>query len=277
MKNLSLNPQKYSKDLEGKILFIRHGQTICNSDKNSKERKINPEYIDSHLSKEGIEQSKALHNTIKKLNIESIYVSPLYRTLETVQYILGDDPEYKGEITVHPLLIESLNCIDDLVYNISETKNNFKNLNVNWNVFDDFVKDIKLNENFYYFNFFNRMNDEDKKTKYNKFLDLYNNNKLAELKKEIVNEIPKIIFKNDNFEPFESFKHVYERFLGFKKFLIEKHKDTLNDVNKKIIVISHGDFISSITNKYLFEDDNINSFPKDGSRPKNCDIISIYI
>ena len=64
-----INPQKYSVDINGKFLFIRHGQTICNSDKNNKERKINYEYIDSHLSPKGIEQSKELKKLITKLNI----------------------------------------------------------------------------------------------------------------------------------------------------------------------------------------------------------------
>ena len=54
----NINEQKYSEDNKGKFLFIRHGQTICNSDKNYKDRKFNPDYLDSHLSKKGIKKIK---------------------------------------------------------------------------------------------------------------------------------------------------------------------------------------------------------------------------
>ena len=271
-----INPQKYSVDINGKFLFIRHGQTICNSDKNNKERKINYEYIDSHLSPKGIEQSKELKKLIAKLNIESIYVSPLYRSLETAKYIINDN--YKGDIIVHPLIIECQNCIDDFIFDIKQTKNDFKNLNVNWNIFDEYVNENKKwNENFFYFDYFNCLEENQKIEKYNKLFNLFNKGDMNTLKKEIVNEIPKIIFNNNSFQPFESFKHVYSRFLTFKEFLLNKHKYTLNDSNQKVLVITHGDYLTVITNKYLFDDDKINFFPKDCCYCKNCDIISLYL
>ena len=263
---------------KGKFLFIRHGQTICNSDKNYKDRKFNPDYLDSHLSKKGIKQTKELKNTIKNLNIEAIYVSPLYRSLETVKYMLGDKSDYKGEIIVHPLIIECPNCIDDFIFDIKETKNDFKDLNVNWDIFDKYINEYKKwDENFYYFEYFNRLDEKEKNNKHNKLLDLYNKKDMINLKKEIVNELPRMIFNKESLQPFESFKHVYSRFLEFKKFLIEKYKDTLNDFDKKVIIVTHGDFLGVITNKYLYEDDDINSFPRDCCHCRNCDIISIYI
>ena len=274
----NLNKQKYTLDKKGKFLFIRHGQTLCNSDKNYKERKFNCNYLDSHLSKKGIKQAKELKNIIKNLNIESIYVSPLYRSLETAKYMLEDNSNYKGDIIVHPLIIECPNCIDDFIYDIKETKNDFKDLNINWNIFNDFVnKNKKWNENFYYFEYFNRLEENQKISKYDKLLNLYNEGDMNNLKKEIVNEIPKNIFNKDSLQPCESFKHVYSRFLEFKKFLTERHKDTLNDFDKKVLVITHGDFLGVITNKYLYENDNINAFPEDCCYCKNCDMISIYI
>ena len=273
-----INEQKYSSDSKGKFLFIRHGQTVCNSDKNYKERKINPDYLDSHLSKKGIKQTKELNNTTKILKIESIYVSPLYRSLETVKYMLEGSSNFKGEIIVHPLIIECPNCIDDFIYDINETKNDFKDLNVNWNVFDDIIKKYKnWNENFYYFEYFNRLNDSQKYIKYQKLADLYNKKDMFNLKNEIVNEMPKIIFNGEEFHPFESFKHAYSRFLEFKEYLIEKHKDNLDNFDNKVIIVTHGDFLSVITNKYLYENEDENDFPEDCCFCKNCGIISIYI
>ena len=273
-----INEQKYSSDSKGKFLFIRHGQTVCNSDKNYKERKINPDYLDSHLSKKGIKQTKELNNTIKILKIESIYVSPLYRSLETVKYMLEGSSNFKGEIIVHPLIIECPNCIDDFIYDINKTKNDFKDLNVNWSIFDESVRKYQnWDINFYYFEYFNRLSDTQKKIKHQKLLDLYNKKDMDNLKKEIANEMPKIIFADEGLQPFQSFKHVYSRFLEFKKFLSEKHKDSLDNFDSKVIIVTHGDFLGVITNKYLYENDDINSFARDCCHCKNCDIISIYI
>ena len=125
---------------------------------------------------------------------------------------------------------------------------------------------------------FNRLDENEKDIKYNKLLKLYKNRDMENLKKEVVKEIPQIIFKDVNsLQPFESFKHVYSRFLDFKNYLISNHKDTLEDSNQKVIIITHGDFLGIITNKYLYESDNVNYFPKECFYCKNCDIISIYI
>jgi broad specificity phosphatase PhoE len=271
-----LNPQKYILDTSQKILFIRHGQTICNSDKNYNTRKFNPDYIDSHLSENGKKQCLKLQSILEKFNIEAIYVSPLYRSLETVKYMV-ENLNYKGEIIVHPLITECPNFIDDFIFDINQTKEDFRELKINWNIFDESIKQYnKWEQNFFYFEFFNKLDEKIKNIKYNKMLDLYKNENLNELKKEIVEEIVKNIFKEEkNIKPFESFKHVYERFLEFKNFLMNKYKDSMNDLNKKIIVITHGDFLRVITNKYLYNNDDENFFPKDCYHYKNCDIISI--
>ena len=279
MSEPNLNPQKYEQNTNGNFLFIRHGQTICNSDKDLKGRKFNPNYIDSHLSEKGINQSKNLKEKVEKFDIEAIYVSPLYRSLETAKYMI-ENMDYKGEIIVHPLIIECLNCIDDIIFDVRQTKKDFQDLNVNWNIFDEYVKKYKKwDENFYYFEYFNRLNEEEKNIKYNKLLNLYKNGDMIEFKQGIVNEIQRKVFNEDlSINPFESFKLVYSRFLEFKNFLSTKHKDiNQNDSNKKIIVITHSNFLGVITNKYLYDNDNINYFPKECCHCKNCDIISIYI
>ena len=279
MSEPNLNPQKYEQNTNGNFLFIRHGQTICNSDKDLKGRKFNPNYIDSHLSEKGINQSKNLKEKIEKFDIEAIYVSPLYRSLETAKYMI-ENMDYKGEIIVHPLIIECLNCIDDIIFDVRQTKKDFQDLNVNWNIFDEYVKKYKKwDENFYYFEYFNRLNDEEKDIKYNKLLNLYKNGDMMEFKQGIVNEIQRKVFNEDlSINPFESFKLVYSRFFEFKNFLSTKHKDiNQNDSNKKIIVITHSNFLGVVTNKYLYHNDNINYFPEECCHCKNCDIVSIYI
>ena len=62
---------KYSTDLNGKFLFMRHGKTNFNSD-HEKIRQINISYIDCHLSQKGIQQVKAKQNIINNLSIEKV-------------------------------------------------------------------------------------------------------------------------------------------------------------------------------------------------------------
>ena len=216
---------------------------------------------------------------LDKFDIEAIYVSPLYRSIETAKYMI-ENLNYKGEIIVHPLIIECLNCIDDIIFDVRETRKDFQDLNINWSIFDEYVnKYQKWDENFYYFEFFNRLDEEQKNNKYKKLLDLYKSGNMLEFKKGIVEEIPRKIFNEDlSINPFESFKLVYSRFLEFKNFLANRHKDKEpNDLNKKIIVITHSNFLGVVTSKYLFENDDINYFPKDCCHCNNCDIVSIYI
>ena len=279
MSEPKLNPQKYTQDTESKFLFIRHGQTICNSDKDLRGRKFNENYLDSHLSEKGINQAKNLKEKLDKFDIEAIYVSPLYRSIETAKYMI-ENLNFKGEIIVHPLISECLNCIDDIIFDVRETRKDFQDLNINWSIFDEYVnKYKKWDENFYYFEYFNRLDEEQKNIKYKKLLDLYKSGNMLEFKKGIVEEIPRKIFNEDlSINPFESFKLVYSRFLEFKNFLSIKYKDNEpNDLNKKIIAITHGNFLGVITNKYLFDNDDISYFPKECCHCKNCDIVSIYI
>ena len=60
---------------------------------------------------------------------------------------------------------------------------------------------------------------------FNKLLNIYNKGDMNNYKIEMVNEFPKMIFNEQSLQPFESFKHVYSRFLEFKNFW-------LNDIKK---------------------------------------------
>ncbi len=62
--------------------FFRHGQTIenCNGTKYSKKD-------DSHLTKDGIKQSKELAEYLSDKKLDIIYSSPLNRALETAEIV----------------------------------------------------------------------------------------------------------------------------------------------------------------------------------------------
>ena len=75
----------------------------------------------------------------------------------------------------------------------------------------------------------------------------------------------------------ESPRHVFERFVQFKNFLKEKYKNTLNDVNKKIFVITHSSFLKCGTSKDIYNFTKEDGMSTDGFFPKNFDVISIII
>ena len=77
-----------------KLLYlIRHGLAIHNENflKYGEKTFFDPKYVDTHLTKEGVQQSLQFGKTWQNIDdIELVLVSPLYRTLETAANIFKD-------------------------------------------------------------------------------------------------------------------------------------------------------------------------------------------
>ena len=74
------------------IYFIRHGLAKHNENfkKYGEKTFYDPNFTDTKLIREGINQSKKLSSTWEEINnIELVLVSPLYRTLETANIIFN--------------------------------------------------------------------------------------------------------------------------------------------------------------------------------------------
>jgi len=271
-------PEKlYSKDTKGKFLFIRHGQTSFNkamSEKGIKKVKSDPKFLDPELTKEGIEEGKKFSKNYENYNIEQIYVSPLYRTLQSAYFLFKNHPQ-KNEIIikVHPLICEITNCVHDIPFNL--INRNKKDFNMNseikfdWSLFDNIYKS-DFDKLFFYFNNIDTISNDIKKEKYDIISKSYG-------KENYINNIIDLI--NFNFDKhMESPKHVFERFNLFKQFLRDNHKNTLNDCDKKVFVITHNCFLKCGTSKiiynYTINDDDI---PSDGCLCNNFDVVSICI
>ena len=83
--------------------------------------------------------------------------------------------------------------------------------------------------------------------------------------------------KEKNINTLESYKHLFYRTLYFKKFLEDKHKNSLNDNEKKIIVITHKAFINFATSKLAYDMEKIDKNPEDCCVTDNCEFISLYL
>ena len=212
-KNIKSNIKlKYSTDLSGKFLFMRHGKTKFNSD-HEKNRQINISYIDCHLSSKGIQQIKAKQNIINNLSIEKVYVSPFYRALQTAYILLENHPNINNiQVIVHPKIAEVGGCTHDFILDIRENKNDF-NINskvkFNWNFFDEYTRRLKYDENFFYFEEYDNIDDDIKNEIYNDLRRLYDNNK-NELFQQALEKFAR--FRIQYKKKFESIKHEYNRF-----------------------------------------------------------------
>ena len=274
-KQTNIKP-KFSTDLNGKFLFMRHGKTNFNSD-HEKNRQINISYIDCHLSQKGIQQVKAKQNLINNLSIEKVYVSPFYRALETAEILLENHPNLNNiPIIVHPKIAEIGGCTHDFIFDIKKNKHDFNfnsKVKFNWDIFDEYIRKIKYDENFFYFEEYDNIKEDIKNEIYNNLRELYDNNK-KELYQQELEKFAMLRIQCK--KKFESVQHEYNRFLEFKNNLNIEHNLSLSDKSQKILIISHSSFIKIATSPEPYKEKNSKAHPSCHSM-KNLEIISIYV
>ena len=272
-------PEKlYEKNTNGKILYIRHGQT--NYNKNSNKSNLNiistkPEYIDCDLNEKGIEQTNKLSNQIIKLKIEQIYVSPLSRALHTALILFKNHPDKdKIIIKIHPLITEVISGVHGFVFDIQNSKkiyNMDNEIKFDWSIFDSYYKSY-IDQDLFFLNFIDCFSEKKLKEKLDKIYSFYGKDnlkiKLGEFAKSRV---------DSGFKRFETLNHLFKRNLEFKNFLYETHKNNLNDINNKIIIITHSAFTKISTSKKAYLEELKSIFPNDCYKINNCEIISIFI
>ena len=276
-KNKSSSNPIFAKNLEGKIIFIRHGETDYNIDINKKGSKIKFDinYLDGHLNSNGEKQAEKSSDKFNNIDIEAIYVSPLYRTLESAFILFKNHPKKSSlQLIVHPLLTEVVSSMNNFTDDIEIKKsiyNEKSEIKVDWSLFDEEFK-TKEEQNFYYLNYVNLLPKEKSDDIKNK---LYNS--LATGKtKETISELGKII-SDLKMKRIESLDHLFNRTVKFKEYLKEKYKNSMNDTSKKIIIISHSCYGQIFTSKECYGKTNIKEYPKDCCDMRNCEAISVFI
>ena len=269
----------YSLDCSGKVLFIRHGQTWFNLAKPDPSRSYNPELSDAHLCPDGINQITSTQVEINKLNLETVYVSPYYRTLQTVTLALEKYPNLSDlKVIVHPKLAEVVCAAQEFIINIRQARKDFNmdsKVKIDWSYFDKYIKESsKYDENFFYFENIDNVNEEVKNETYLKLKKLYDVQSIDEFKKELINFWKG---KHKKFGGYESGGHASKRFEEFKNFLKNEHKDSFNDTEKKILCVSHKAYIrAAIDHEQKLGEKSKKKFNK-SYQMKNGEIISIFI
>ena len=151
IKKLNIPDPVYFNNTDGKFLYVRHGKTFYNIEfeklGSDKTIKTDPKFIDCELSPEGIKQAREKQSIFNSFKIEDIYVSPLYRTLQTAYYLFETHPNKKNiTIYVHPLISENVNATHDITIDIKKSKKKFNEnseIKYNWNIFDSYYKTEK--------------------------------------------------------------------------------------------------------------------------------------
>ena len=276
-KDKKLQNPLFEKNLKGKIIFIRHGETNYNADLKKKGFKIKGDikYIDGHLNITGERQAVNCSTNFLSLNIEDVYVSPLYRAIQSAYFIFRYHPNRKNIIFhVHPLLTEIVSSMNNFIWNIEDTKNIYNmnsEIKVDWSLFD---KEFKTPEeqNFFYFKYINLLPEQ----KYAEFKKKLYNSYRTDKGKSCLGELGKIIV-DLKMKRLESLDHLFDRAVSFKEFLKEKYKNSLNDSSKKIVIISHSCFGQMFTTRECYNKRPIKEYPNDCCEMNNCEAISVFI
>ena len=275
-KNIEIPEKLYELNTNGKFLFIRHGQTYFNKyskERGSKKVKTDKNLLDSELSEEGIKEGEKFSEFYNKFKIEEIYVSPLYRALQSAYYLFKNHPQKDNiVIKIHPLLTEITNAVHDISFDLIHRNKKDFNLNseikFDWSLFDEIYK-TEEEQNFFYFDNIDRLDNNIIMEQYKIISNSFGK---ENYKDNIINLIKLSLDKS-----MESPKHVFERFIKFKKFLKEKYKDNLNETEKKVFVVTHSSFLKCGTSKNIYYYNKDNVMPYDGFFPKNYEVLSIIV
>ena len=276
-KDKKINNPLYAKNLSGKIIFIRHGETDYNIDFSKKGAKIKGDihYIDGHLNSTGERQAINSSKNFKLLNIEDVYVSPLYRTLQSATLFFKYHPNKKNiTIHVHPLLTEVVSSVNNFTCDIEGTKKIFNmnsEIKVDWSIFDNEFK-TPQEQNFFFFNYIDLLPKEKNEEMKKKLYDSFGTDKV----KQSVGELGKLIV-DLKMKRLESLNHLFKRAVSFKVFLHEKYKSSMKNKNKKIFIVSHSCFGQMFTTKECYNKKTITEYPKDSCEMSNCEAVSVII
>ena len=181
------------------------------------------------------------------------------------------------KIIVHPLISEIVFGNQDFLFDIKKTKKDFNmnsKIKIDWNYFDEYIKKSKYDENFFYYDNMNLLNENEKNMIYLKWKEKYEKGNMEEFKKDIENFL---LGKKNCFGKFESLKHGFQRFEEFKKILKNEHKDTICEKNNKVLCVCHAAFINTATSPKPFLTDEIDEIPDNLYQIQNGEIITLLI
>ena len=130
--------------IESQVILVRHAKSAYNlvytnacvkgaSDDELKNLSADKQFRDCELSQEGFEQWAKEAKLIYNINVHTVFVSPLRRTLQTAVNLFKSHPNFESiKFILLPIAKEAIEGTDDLPWNIdsilSEFEGEFPNL-----------------------------------------------------------------------------------------------------------------------------------------------------
>lgn len=265
----------YEKNLNGKFILIRHGETDYNfatRDKDYFKSRYEPKFFDTHLTQDGIKQAENASSKFSNLNIKDIYVSPYYRTLQTSFYLFKNHPQKnKIIIKVFPLIAENILGFETMIKDIDINKSKFNmnsEIKYDWSYFDNLYKTKKEQDLFYLNNVDNfiDINEKDKLIK-----NVYESHGTENFEKELINLSKRIKLK----QAFETTKHRLSRAMQLKEFLKNTYKNSMNETDEKVFLVSHAGISLAFTSPLKVADEKNPGC--DGVLLGNCEAVSLKV
>jgi broad specificity phosphatase PhoE len=231
---------KKMKDSNSKVTILRHCESMFNVDFNATKLKygyglecrdifLNDKYINPKLSLRGIQQCQSAAEVAKNVNFKLVIVSPYYRTMQTAHYILKNHPKYQNmKFIIHPWVREHFFGTSESTIWLEDDLKQFDF--PNWDISPCLDKDGKVDELFYIRSMQKELQEEFKgKTK-------YEINQI--LKKAMINRFPRSS---------EFLDGTYDRTELMKKFIKDYLISWKKLEDKKVLVISHENYIRTWT------------------------------
>lgn len=257
------------------VLLQRHGKSVANEAyekildlSNAEEVEAwiwNPELRDPRLSQTGNEQWVEVQKVVNALNIHTIFVSPLRRTLETAYYTYRAHPNFdKIKFILLPSIRESLNTSSDVPSNVDELIREFKDLLPN---LDSSLLDQMEDKRLYFIH--DLQQDVRDRIKWNlveKAGDPLGSNVFDLFVKEAKAAFPGRL---------ESKWNVYDRSVKSKKFIKKYIEENKIPQDHKVVVLAHFIYFYMHTGKWNWpcDRDKELSYPSEFIRMKNCQIV----
>ena len=294
IKNILPNPLKIQsriindvsclkKDLYSNLFIIRHAESRFNKaihdiseglknknisknefDQRNSEIRFGQDFIDPPLTDLGQDQCLEAANILKTLEIKYVFVSPLVRTLMTLESIIervnknSSSKKINPKVVVHPIIFEKIEDSCDLILDLNKNRKNFSHYD--WSLFDRLDHPPA-----YQLKYCNEvgLNLFEKAIAHFKINNVYDHHKL------ILKEMEKLSIEKKFIESSLSTFDRLENFDSYLKSYMEK-----NHVGKdeNILIVGHSVLFRHLMAKTIHED---SKKPNETETLKNCQIANI--
>jgi broad specificity phosphatase PhoE len=269
-------------DLKSNLFIIRHAESHFNKaifeikngiekknisleeyEKKNKEIRFGVDFCDSPLTDYGRSQCLLASNLLKTLDIKYVFVSPMLRTLMTLESVLESvnkelPVKIKPKVIVHPLIFEKIEDSCDLIFDLNKNKKDYSFYD--WSHFEEVEHPSAYQLNYC---------DEGQLNYFKLAIENFEKNKKYDHHEIILKEMEKLSTEK---KFIESSSSTIDRLRKFNEFLNLFIVNIQVGPYQKILIVGH-----SVLFRHLIATniDKITKLPEESQTLKNCQIANI--